>query len=284
MDLTVRCLKFINQRILRKETLKYTKKFVTHEERVRAKYALVRHVQSIYFAKELAGIKKNNVVNEKSPLKTLNPQKNENGILTAHGRLARANLPIHQKFPMILPGKSHLTKLVIGDAHASVMHGTIHLTMVRVRQDFWLLKLRNEIKKHVHECRRCFRQNPRPIGQLMAPLPQYKNDPSYAFKHCGLDFASPIEIKSSDRRNANAVKAYICVFVCMSSKAAHLELVGNLSTERFILALRRMMARRGISSDIYCERGTNFVGASNELPLLFLQAESSVSTNIAKLF
>lgn len=58
LDLVARCLRFINQRILHNETFKYTKEFVTHQERIRAKFALVRHVQSIYFAKEIADIKK----------------------------------------------------------------------------------------------------------------------------------------------------------------------------------------------------------------------------------
>lgn len=119
---------------------------------------------------------------------------------------------------------------------------------------------------------------------MMAPLPALKTTPSRAFSHCGLDFAGPIEIKSSNKRNAPIEKGYICVFVCMVSKAAHLELVGDLSTQKFILALRRMMARRGICCDIYCDQGTNFQGASNELPRLFLQATSNTSHEIAKLF
>lgn len=70
----------------------------------------------------------------------------------------------------------------------------------------------------------------------------------------------------------------------MVSKACHLELVGDLSTKKFILAMRRLIGRRGICKDVYCDRGTNFQGAKNELPRLFLQASSSVSTEISHLF
>lgn len=227
--------------------------------------------------------RRNNTVSEKSPLKTLNPQQNEHGILIVHGRLARANFSIGRRFPMILPAKSHLSKLIIDDAHERVLHGTIQLTIARVLQEFWILNLRNEVKTHIHNCRRCFRQCPRPLSQLMAALPEYKTTPSSAFTHCGLDFAGPIQIKSSDQRNARMIKAYICVFVCMYSKGAHLELVSSLSSAKFILALRRMMGRRGMISDIYCDQGTNFIGASNELPLLFLQAQSTESIQIAKM-
>lgn len=281
LNIFARCLRFIYQKMIKHETLKYTQEFVTPEERTRAKYTLIRYVQSIYFARDIADLKRNKVVNEKSPLKTLNPQINEHGIVVLHGRLARANIPLSQRFPMILPDKSQLSKLIITDAHERVLHGTIHLTIARVRQEFWILNLRNSVKAHVHNCRRCFRQSPRPISQLMAPLPEFKTTPSLPFTHCGVDFAGPIQIKGAEQRNARMVKAYICVFVCMYSKAAHLELATDLSSAKFILA---MQSRRGISSDIYCDQGTNFVGASNELPILFLQAQSTESIEIAKMF
>lgn len=163
------------------------------------------------------------------------------------------------------------------------MHGTIHLTLARARQDYWILNGRNSVKTRIHKCIPCFRQKPTSMSQLMAPLPAIKTTPARAFLHCGLDFCGPIEIKSSNLRNAKTEKAYVCVFVCMASGAAHLELVGDLSTQKFILALRRMMARRGICSDIYCDQGTNFQGAKNELPRLYFEAQAKRSHEIADL-
>ncbi|XP_053686409.1 uncharacterized protein LOC128735950 [Sabethes cyaneus] len=55
----------------------------------------------------------------------------------------------------------------------------------------------------------------------------------------------------------------------MATKAAHLELVLNLTTEAFLAALRRFCARRGYPLNIYCDNATNFVGASKELRRLF---------------
>ncbi|XP_063360244.1 uncharacterized protein LOC134649428 [Cydia amplana] len=48
-------------------------------------------------------------------------------------------------------------------------------------------------------------------------------------------------------------------------KALHLELVTSLTTESFLAALRRFMSRRGKPQTLYCDNGTSFVGASNEL-------------------
>lgn len=76
----------------------------------------------------------------------------------------------------------------------------------------------------------------------------------------------------------------LCVFVCMVSKALHHEAVSNQSTPNFIWALQRFISHRGICTDIYCDQGSNFEGASNQLPRLFNQAKSQVSIEIQKLF
>ncbi|GBL82892.1 hypothetical protein AVEN_19938-1, partial [Araneus ventricosus] len=47
--------------------------------------------------------------------------------------------------------------------------------------------------------------------------------------------------------------------------SVHLEIVNSCSTDAFIGALKRFIARRGKPSDIYSDNGTNFVGANNEL-------------------
>ena len=44
-----------------------------------------------------------------------------------------------------------------------------------------------------------------------------------------------------------------------------MELVGNLSKDACILALKRFFARRGTPSKILSDNGTNFIGARNDL-------------------
>lgn len=56
--------------------------------------------------------------------------------------------------------------------------------------------------------------------------------------------------------------------MCLTVKAAHLELVSDLTTEAFIAALRRFVARRGCPALIWSDHGSNFVGAKGELKAL----------------
>lgn len=72
-------------------------------------------------------------------------------------------------------------------------------------------------------------------------------------------------LKKGSVRKPTLVKAYLCVFVCLSVKAVHLELVSDLTTKAFLATLRRFIARRGKPSLIRSDHGTNFVGAAREL-------------------
>ena len=60
-------------------------------------------------------------------------------------------------------------------------------------------------------------------------------------------------------------KVYIAIFVCMSTKAVHMELVSSLTKDDCILALQRFIARCGMPAKIFSDNGTNFVGARNDL-------------------
>ncbi|XP_018358471.1 PREDICTED: uncharacterized protein LOC108758159 [Trachymyrmex cornetzi] len=99
----------------------------------------------------------------------------------------------------------------------------------------------------------------------MSDLPSTRVTPSHPFTHTGLDFGGPFIIREHKRRNARKLKAYICIFVCFSTKAMHIELVADLTSEAFLASLKRFMARRGKVACLYSDNGTNFVGAAREL-------------------
>ena len=64
-------------------------------------------------------------------------------------------------------------------------------------------------------------------------------------------------------------------FLCFATKAVHNEIVTSLTTEAFLAALRRFIARRGRPKQIYSDNGTNFQGASNQLHDIYKMLHSS---------
>ena len=89
------------------------------------------------------------------------------------------------------------------------------------------------------------------------------------FDKVGVDYAGPVLIKYGHVRRPTIVKAYICIFVSLTVKAVHLELVSDLTPDAFISCLRRFIARRGSPSLTWSDHGTNFVRAAREIKDLF---------------
>lgn len=115
----------------------------------------------------------------------------------------------------------------------------------------------------------------------MGELPASRITVSRPFLKTGVDFFGPIYVRPAPRRPS--VKAYVAVFICLCTKAVHMELVTYLSTDRFLQALRRFVARRGRCAVLYSDNGTNFVGARNKLLELFkLLSEDDHKEAVAK--
>ena len=70
----------------------------------------------------------------------------------------------------------------------------------------------------------------------MDDLPADRIRPASPFLNIVLNFAGPIMVKRGYTRKPVNEKAYVHVFVCTVTKAVHLELVRDLSTEAFLAA------------------------------------------------
>ena len=77
---------------------------------------------------------------------------------------------------------------------------------------------------------------------MLGQLPIEHVMPDLVFNKVGIDSAGPVYIKHVFIRKPTIVKAYICIFVALSVKVIHLELVSDLSTDAFVASLRRFIA------------------------------------------
>lgn len=51
--------------------------------------------------------------------------------------------------------------------------------------------------------------------------------------------------------------------ICFCTRAIHIELVSDLTSENFLEALQRFTSRRGRPACLYSDNGRNLVGANN---------------------
>ena len=115
--------------------------------------------------------------------------------------------------------------------------------------------------------------------QQMGQLPANRVRSNPVFSVTGIDFAGPFLLKKGHTRKPVIIKAYLCVFICFSTKATRLEVVSHVSTEAFLSCLKRFISRRGVPFDINTDNVSNFRGASHDLADLnkFLQQDSTQS-------
>ena len=167
---------------------------------------------------------------------------------------------------MILHGSHPVTKLLIGTEHRRLLHAGPTLLAASLSRRLHIVGSRRVVRALTRGCVVCRHMSTRPKPQMMGQLPAERLTLGLVFENVGVDYAGPVILKQGSVRNPTLVKAYICVFVSLSIRAVHLE---DLTTEAFLTALRRFISRRGKSSIICSDNGTNFVGASRELRDLF---------------
>ena len=171
-------------------------------------------------------------------------------------------------FPIILPRKADVTKLIVKYYHEMGHHvaGT-NQTLARLSARFWIIAAREEIREWERNCFKCRKLKAKPGCQIMAPLPENRVQvPIRAFTKVSVDYGGPfVTIQGRGRRRE---KRWLCLFTCLSSRAVHLEIAYGLDTDAFLNAFYRMAMRRGFPEEVTSDNGTNFVGAAKELKQL----------------
>ncbi|XP_070142054.1 uncharacterized protein [Drosophila kikkawai] len=92
--------------------------------------------------------------------------------------------------------------------------------------------MRRELKEVISSCNECKLQRTRPMPPIMAPFPE-------------------------DRLEAE--KRWVALFTCLTTRAIHLELAHDLSTDSCIIAIRNFVCRRGPVHRLRSDNDKNFV-------------------------
>lgn len=213
-------------------------------------------------------MKHSRAISPSSKLIALNPFLDRDGVIRLGGRLQNAEISYSQRHPIILPSEGNFTKLIVMSEHLKNLHAGPQALLSIIRLRFWLLAGLRTVSKILSRCVVCYKVQPKCHEHLMGELPKVRVTPSRPFANCGVDYCGPFEIKAGKTRGQSFVKGYICLFICLSTKAVHLEMACDLSTKGFLNCFKRFIARRGLCQTIYSDNGTNFVGARNELEKL----------------
>ncbi|XP_075236515.1 uncharacterized protein LOC142333378 [Lycorma delicatula] len=197
------------------------------------------------------------------------PESGENHIIRVGGRLHNSDIIFNQKHPIILQEKSRITKLIIKSEHLRQLHAGPLALLAAIRLRYWPINGRKVVRSVYHECITCFNIKPKFSEQIMGNLPLQHCQPTCRFLNVDIDYGGLISILTSHRHGAKSCKGYVAVFICLCTKAIHLELVQELTTNAFMAAFQRFISQKGKPKEVCSDNVKTFVGARNELQELY---------------
>ena len=221
---------------------------------------VIKHVQPESFAGEIRALVNDENMLKSSSLRALDPTLRY-GVLVVGGRIKHAHLNENVWHPVILPSKHQLSAMILQSYH-DVAHLGTNWTPSFVQERFWIPHGQNRLSKIRRKCVTCRKLNGKPMQQKMADLPpeRCKSD-QRVFQNTGVDIFSPFHV----RVGRSQAKRYGAIFTCFATRAVHLEVLRSMEADSFMNAFLRFAARRSFPENIWCDNGTNFVGAKSEL-------------------
>ncbi|PIK38054.1 hypothetical protein BSL78_25122 [Apostichopus japonicus] len=200
-------------------------------------------------------------------------QQQDGDVIRCGGRLANANLTEESQYPTLLPRDNKFTTLVINKAHDRVFHAGARSTLAEVRLRYWIPHGLTEIKKCLKRCLICRRvQGGTFRPPKMAQLPAERVQRAPAFKYTGLDYMGPLFIR--EKKDTEHQKRWIAIFTCFTTRAVHLELIGDCSAESAVQAVERFIGRRGTPHTILTDNALQFKKGASILQAIWGQKPS----------
>ena len=240
---------------------------------------LVYHLSQLrYFGNDYHILKSGKPLPKSSKMCSLHPFVDNSNLIRVGGRLDNSNLGFSTKHPIILHKSCTIVNLLVYQIHVDHQHASPNVMMSILLESFYIVGVKSIVKRISRNCSVCQRVYCQPQHQLMGELPAKRVNISLPFTSVGVDMAGPFYIKWGNSRKPTIVKSYVALFICMYTRAVHLELVCDLSTDSFLAAFSRFTARRGMPSEVTSDNGSNFIGARTELMELqqfFNQLKSS---------
>ena len=145
----------------------------------------------------------------------LNLKPNSEGVLECRGR-------IQGHYPVYLPDSQRYTEKFITQAHLATLHRGVVSTMAKVREQYWVPRLRRLTKRVVKNCLGCRRFQVQAFSSPpQGTLPKDRTEGQTPFQVVGVNYAGP-----------------------------------------FLASFKRFIARMGLPQKVYSDNGKTFVGAA----------------------
>ena len=191
--------------------------------------------------------------------------KNKDDIIVVGGRTERwmASTSNRQEFSL-LPNNDRFSYLVAVSEHQQIGHLGVGATIARILSKFWIISICKLVKSIIGKCIKCKKKFKRLSSQVMGVLPLERLRPCHPFSAVGIDYFGPYTIKGEVQKHFRG-KCYGVIFACMTSRAVHVDVSQDYSTDAFLQVLRRFSSLSGWPKKIFSDNGEQLVAASKKL-------------------
>ena len=136
------------------------------------------------------------------PLQKLHPQPSGDGLLETTLRSGERAVPV-------LPDLSHITTLIVDDAHRVCFHRGTRATLALLTAQYMVR--RRTVCRAVVTCRRCRRYRGLPYRSPEGTLPTFRTQLARPFSKVGIDYLGPLFVDGS-------TKVWILLVNCVTSR------------------------------------------------------------------
>ena len=142
----------------------------------------------------------------------------------------------------LLHRDSYFRKLIVLRSHEKMFHNGVESTLSNVRLYFWIIRGSSFVKIIFKNCYLCKLVLEKTVMPPPTPaLPDYRLHCMFPFQTIGIDYAGD-----------ELFKCYFLLITCAATRAVHIELTYDFSSNLLILALRRCFcSSRNSKSNYY---------------------------------
>ena len=253
--------------------------FVAYQEFRNGELYFFKMTQRKYFFEDLKVLNKAGKTFEDLPqnsaIKSLSPFVDATAdVIRMTSRIRQDSLICASVDPVILPKDSEVMRKWVRFIHVTHNHAPTETLISKCRFFCWIIQSRRTIKRVLSSmaciCRRV--THARPLNQRICPLPNERLGQQFVpWRYQSCDYLGPLMTgppAAADQPAPPFTPHYVLLFTCLQTRAIHLVLNHEMTTESFIQSLRAHTARNGVPEYLLSDHQKNLHAADKVLKQL----------------
>ena len=168
-----------------------------------------------------------------------------------------------KNLPILLPGKSNITKLLIEKTHKDTGDGGAYVILNELHKKYFLEKQFTVVKKVLNNCVNCKRFYNRTIKLNTNSYREFRQSPKQIpFKTIFLDHIGSYTVYTDESKKVKT-KVYVLIFTYLWSRSINLKLCLRADTDEFLRAFQSHVLDFGLPSQVLSDQGSSIKSGSN---------------------